>query len=40
MLGASVLVVALFHRPSLHWRTGVVLLTLYAGYIAFALVRG
>ena len=40
LLGASVLVVALFHRPSLHWRTGVALLTLYAGYIAFALVRG
>lgn len=40
LLGVSVLVVALFHRPSLHWRTGAALLTLYAGYIAFALVRG
>jgi cation:H+ antiporter len=40
LLAASVLVVALFHRPSLHWRTGLALLTLYAGYITFALVRG
>jgi cation:H+ antiporter len=40
LLAASVLVVALFHRRSLHWRTGVALLALYAGYIAFALVRG
>ena len=40
LLAASVLVVALFHRRSLHWRTGLALLTLYAGYITFALVRG
>jgi Ca2+/Na+ antiporter len=40
LLAATVLVVALFHRTSLHGRTGVALLSLYAGYIAFALVRG
>jgi cation:H+ antiporter len=40
LIGASVLVVALFQRASLHWRTGLTLLTLYAGYIAFVLVRG
>lgn len=40
LLAASVLVVALFHRRSLHWRIGVTLLTFYAGYITFALVRG
>jgi cation:H+ antiporter len=40
LLAASVLVVALFHRASLHRRTGIALLTLYAGYVAFALVRG
>jgi Ca2+/Na+ antiporter len=40
LLATSVLVVALFYRPSLHWRTGLALLTLYAGYITFALVRG
>jgi cation:H+ antiporter len=40
LLAASVLVVALFHRSSLHWRTGIALLTLYVGYIAYALVRG
>jgi cation:H+ antiporter len=40
LLAATVLVVALFHRSSLHWRTGIALLTLYVGYIAYALVRG
>lgn len=40
LLAASVLVLALFRRPSLHWRTGLALLTLYVGYIAFALIRG
>jgi cation:H+ antiporter len=40
LLAASVLVVALFRRPSLHWRTGGALLALYAGYLAFALLRG
>lgn len=40
LIAASVLVVALFHRASLHWRTGLTLLSLYAGYIIFALVRG
>ena len=40
LLAASVLVVALFHRASLHRRTGITLLALYASYIAFALVRG
>ena len=40
LLGASILVVGLFFRRSLHWRTGTALLTLYVGYIVFALVRG
>jgi cation:H+ antiporter len=40
LLAATVLVVALFHRSSLHWRTGIALLALYVGYIAYALVRG
>lgn len=40
LLAASVLVVVLFHRPSLHWRTGLALLALYVAYIAFALIRG
>ena len=40
LLAASVLVVALFHRASLHRRTGITLLALYVSYIAFALVRG
>ena len=40
LLAASVLVVALFHRASLHRRTGITLLTLYASYIVLVLVRG
>ena len=40
LIAASVLVVILFGRTSLHWRTGVGLLVLYVAYIAFALVRG
>jgi Ca2+/Na+ antiporter len=40
LLAASTLVVALFHRSSLHRRTGIALLALYVGYIAYALVRG
>lgn len=40
LLAASVLVVGLFYRSSLHWRTGGALLALYAGYVTFALVRG
>lgn len=40
LIAASVLVVILFRRKSLHWRTGVTLLVLYMAYIAFALVRG
>jgi cation:H+ antiporter len=40
LLAASVVVVALFYRRSLHWRTGVALLALYVAYIAFALIRG
>lgn len=40
LLAATALVVALFHRSSLHRRTGAVLLVLYVGYITYALVRG
>jgi cation:H+ antiporter len=40
LLAATVLVAALFHRRNLHWRTGLALLSLYASYIAFALIRG
>lgn len=39
LLAATVLVTALFFRPSIHWRTGMVLLTLYGAYIVYALVR-
>jgi K+-dependent Na+/Ca+ exchanger-like protein len=40
LVAASALVVLLFRRPSLHRGAGVVLLTLYIAYIAFALLRG
>jgi cation:H+ antiporter len=40
LLLASALVVALFRRRSLHWRTGIVLLALYIAYVAYALIRG
>lgn len=39
LIGATVLVTALFFRPSIHWRTGTFLLTLYVAYIVYALVR-
>jgi len=40
LIAASILVVILFNRKSLHRRTGVTLLILYVVYIAFALIRG
>ena len=40
LLLATLLVALLFRRPSLHRGTGALLLTLYAAYLAFALVRG
>lgn len=40
LLAASGLIVVLFSQPSLHRRTGVVLLALYVAYIAYALIRG
>lgn len=40
LLGATLLVVALFFRRSLHRATGIALLTLYVGYLALALLRG
>lgn len=40
LVGVSVLVAALFFRAQLHRGTGIVLLALYVGYFAFALVTG
>lgn len=40
LLAASILVVMVLQRRSMHWRTGVTLLALYVGYLAFALARG
>lgn len=40
LLGATVLVVALFFRRRLHRATGIALLALYVGYLALALLRG
>lgn len=40
LLAASVLIVVLFRRPSLHRGTGVTLLVGYVAYLAFALIRG
>ena len=40
LIAASILVVLLFHRPSLHRGTGVALLSIYAAYLAYALLRG
>lgn len=40
LLAASVLVVLLFRRPTLHRRAGLFLLGLYVAYIAYALFRG
>lgn len=40
LVAVSVTVVALFWRASLHWRTGLGLLAIYAGYLAYALLRG
>lgn len=40
LVAASALVVLLFFRRSLHRGTGIVLLVLYAAYVAYALVRG
>ena len=35
MVGCAVLLLLLVLRPRLHWRTGVLLLALYAGYLAY-----
>ena len=40
LLGTSVIVVLLFRRASLHWRTGLVLLGAYVAYLVFAFIRG
>jgi cation:H+ antiporter len=40
LLGASVLVVALFMRPAIGRRIGIGMLILYVAYLAFALIRG
>lgn len=40
LLLASGLIVVLFNRPSLHWRSGLLLLTFYVAYVVYALVRG
>ncbi len=40
LLLASGLVVVLFNRPSIHWRSGLLLLTFYVAYVVYALVRG
>lgn len=40
LLGASALTVALFSRPSLHWRSGLLLLAFYVAYVVYALIRG
>jgi cation:H+ antiporter len=40
LLLASGLVVVLFNRPSIHWRTGLLLLTFYVAYVVYALIRG
>ncbi|MGI8622638.1 MAG: sodium:calcium antiporter [Solirubrobacteraceae bacterium] len=40
LLGATLLVVALFFRRRLHRATGIALLALYVGYLALALLRG
>lgn len=40
LVAASVLVVLLFRRPSLHRGTGGLLLALYLAYLVFALARG
>ena len=38
MLGCAALLCALLFRRALHWRVGVVLLTLYVGYLAAQFV--
>lgn len=40
LLLASGLIVVLVNRPSLHWRSGLLLLTFYVAYVVYALVRG
>ena len=40
LLLASGVIVVLFNRASIHWRSGVVLVTFYVGYVVYALVRG
>jgi Ca2+/Na+ antiporter len=35
MVGCAVLLLVLVLRPRLHWRTGLLLLALYAGYLAY-----